>query len=303
MPSLDTALTRLIAASDAAAVDPFHRVAFPDALDPSRLVMPEALISLYHHPIWGELSDAQRWALSLMETVNFFSINIHGERHLVAGLAQHLYRGRSPWDGQAASRYLQRFIHEENAHTYMLAEYCHRYHGRVLPDTGLSAGGEPLSRVGEELLFFGRTFVLEVFLSHLNARAMGDDSLDPTTRAVHRAHHGDEARHIAFDRAALAAISEALAESDAGGEREAIGARLGTYARLSLRRLYNPALYRKVGIAGGVDLIDQVRALPARRAIEARWLRPAASYLDRLGVDLGLDDAQDTPVEDAHERR
>ena len=54
------------------------------------------------------------------EAVNFFSLNIHGERMLVAGIAQRLYR-----TGHAeTSRYLHHFLAEENRHMVLISLDC-----------------------------------------------------------------------------------------------------------------------------------------------------------------------------------
>lgn len=282
--SFDEVLRRLIESSDAAAEPPFQRVRFPETLDTQRLAMPEELLSLYHHPVYAGLDAQQRWRLSLLETINFFSINLHGERALVGGLEQRLYRCRAPWDGYEASRYLQRFIHEENSHTHMLAEYCHRYHGRVMPDMAMALDAQALSPAGEDLLFYGRTFVLEGFLSYLNLRVMRDETLEPTTRAVHHAHHGDESRHVAFDRAVLRAIVEQLREQGRDDECRRVADALDRYRQVALRRLYNASIYRAIGLQGGVQLASEARALPARHAIETRWMQTTTDFLARLGL-------------------
>jgi len=286
MSDLARRIDRLISASDAADFEPFARVAFAEQLDVERPVMPETLVSLYHHPIWADLSRDQKWQLGRLETVNFFSINIHGERALVAGLAERLYRSRHPWDGAQASRYLQRFIHEENSHSHMLAEYCLRYHGRVMPDNALRFDHTELSPAVADLQFFGRTLVLEGFLDFVNNQAIRDERLDPTTRAVHQAHHGDESRHIAFDRAVMTAIVEHLI---AQGEAPALGvvaAQLAQYLQLSMKRLCSASLYRAVGLDNGFELARQVRSLPQRLELERRWMAPTCQFLARLGLDL-----------------
>src|SRR3954468_8345926 len=70
---------------------PFTRVTYPEQLDRARLQMPEQLLSLRHHSLYATLSDEQKWTLSLLETINFFSVNIHGERALVRDLVERLY--------------------------------------------------------------------------------------------------------------------------------------------------------------------------------------------------------------------
>lgn len=287
MRDYDSHLARLIAASDSTGHDPFRRVEFPEALDGTRLLMPAPLLSLYHHPVYDTLDAQQRWQLSLLETVNFFSINIHGERALVTGLEQRLYRSRTPWDNFETSRYLQRFIHEENSHTHMLAEFCHRYHGGILPDASLALDGSALSPLAQDLQFFGRTFVLEGFLGYLNLRVMRDDSLEPTARAVHHAHHSDESRHIAFDRAVLKLIVDMLIDQGGEDEIRIVAGQLDQYRQVAQRRLYNASIYRRIGLSNGVQLGHEARQARERQAIEAHWMESTMQFLDKLGLSAG----------------
>jgi hypothetical protein len=286
MNALADRIEHLIAASDAAQFGTFSRVCFADQLDADRCIMPEHLLSLYHHPVYSSLSSGQKWQLGLLETVNFFSINIHGERNLVAGLAERLYRGKTPWDSHQASRYLQRFIHEENSHSHMLAEYCHRYHGRVMPDNAMKLDHSALSPIAEDLLFFGRTMVLEGFLDYVNTQAIRDPELDPTTQAVHRAHHSDESRHITFDRAVIAAIVEHLRDADEIQALQTVSAQLNRYLQVSMRRLCSAGIYRSIGLSNGFELCQQVRALPERLVLEERWMASTCGFLQRLGLNM-----------------
>jgi hypothetical protein len=286
MNTLASHIERLIAASDAAEFGTFSRVCFAAQLDADRRIMPEHLLSLYHHPVYSSLSREQKWQLGLLETVNFFSINIHGERSLVAGLADRLYRGKTPWDSHEASRYLQRFIHEENSHSHMLAEYCQRYYGRVMPDNAMKLDRSTLTPIAEDLLFFGRTLVLEGFLDYVNTQAIRDPELDPTTQAVHRAHHGDESRHITFDRAVLSAIVEHVRDAGEAEALQTVSAQLGRYLQVSMRRLYSAGIYRSIGLSNGFELCQQVRALPQRLALEQRWMASTCGFLKRLGLNI-----------------
>jgi hypothetical protein len=260
------------------------RVSYPDALDPDRLQFPEPLLSLYHHPVYRTLSDEQRWRLSLLETVNFFSINIHGERSLVRDLVLRCHRSSALGNSPVVHEYLQHFIHEENAHTFMLAGYCYRYGEGVLKDPGLALPEAPRSPAGEELLCFGRTWMLESFLDHLNREAMRDDALDPTARQIHRVHHLDEARHMAFDKAVLRACVDQLKAEGRQEEMQAIAAQLTGYGQHALRRLSNAAIYRAIGLPQPMQLVWDLEASPERRAVEETWISGGTAFLTSLGL-------------------
>jgi len=242
-------------------------------------VMPLRLLSLADHPALTDLDNAGRWQLGLLETVNFFSLNIHGEQALVADLAERLYRQRGPGETPRLSRYLQHFIHEENSHTFMLAEFCTRYYGRVMPELMLPFDNPPLSRPGRDLLFFGRVFVLETFLDFFNRAAMRDDTIDPTARAVHRSHHLDESVHIAFDRAILAALCRHLAGRPEAGDIGTVALLLRKYAEYAFSRLVNPRVYRELGLRDPLRIAREVQA-------SALWVERKTGLMDAQEATL-----------------
>ncbi|KDB06347.1 P-aminobenzoate N-oxygenase AurF [Burkholderia sp. lig30] len=261
---------------------PFTRVTYQAELDRSRPQFPEELLSLYHHPIYASLSAEQKWTLGLLETVNFFSINIHGERKLVQGLEERLYvpsRFGGSWD---IGNYLQHFIHEENAHTHMLAGYCYRYGDGVMKDYAIQVEEPRLSDVGTELLFFGRVFVLEMFLDYLNTGAMRDERLDVTVRQIHRFHHDEEARHMAFDREVIEFCVKRLEAAGLRDEMKLIAKLLDDYGRVAVKSLYSPVVYKKIGIKNPTAVAQEAQTIPRRIEIENAWRANARAFLDKM---------------------
>lgn len=266
---------------------PFTRVAYQPTLDRNRPQFPEELLSLYHHPVYATLSAGQKWKLGLLETINFFSVNIHGERKLVQGLEERLYvpsRFGGAWD---IGNYLQHFIHEENAHTHMLAGYCYRYGDGVMKDYAVQIEAPTLSDIGMELLFFGRVFVLETFLDYLNTTAMRDERLDVTVRQIHRFHHDEEARHMAFDREVIEFCVTQMQAAGLHDEMELIAVLLNTYGRVAMKSLYSPVVYRKVGIAHPTTVADEAQVIAPRIEIENAWRASARAFLDKVGLSVG----------------
>ncbi|MEI9949024.1 MAG: diiron oxygenase [Pseudomonadota bacterium] len=264
---------------------PFTRVTYPEQLDRACLQIPEQLLSLRHHALYSTLSDEQKWTLSLHEAINFFSVNIHGERALVRDLVARLYARTPLGDPRMVGEYLQHFIHEENSHTFMLAQYCNRYGDGVGKDFALSVSQDAeLSPEGHELLSFGRTFVLESFLDFMNQAVMTDDTLDGTARQIHRFHHIDEARHMAFDRAVVETMAQRMLAEGKEQEVRQIGAQLVAYGELSFSRMSNPLVYRRLGLANPTQLSWEVAALPERQALGRKWLAAARLFLGRVGI-------------------
>lgn len=282
--AIDAVAQRLLLVSEQHASPTFARIAFPEALDSSKPVFPVELISLYGLPQFDALPAETQWQLGLLETVNFFSLNIHGEQALVASMTDRLYRQRSGTESTAVSRYLQHFIHEENAHTYMLAEFCQRYHGRVMPEIVYRFDAPKLSRDGEDLLFFTRVYVLETLLDFVNRRAMNDETLELTARAVHRSHHLDETRHLAFGRAIIVRLAEALRRDGRQGEIEQIVLLVQRYRSYSFSRLSNPWVYRALSLPDPQGLARAAEASAHRLVLQQRLWAPALAFLGKAGL-------------------
>jgi hypothetical protein len=283
---LDGAAALLAKASfDKGVSEALGRMVYPATLDSSRLQFPEPLVSLFHHPVYETLSDEQKWRLGLLETINFFSLNIHGERALVRDLVGRLYKKTPLGGSRAVNEYLQHFIHEENAHTFMLAGYCHRFGEGVMQDLSVTVDSPALSPVGDELLAFGRTLILESFLDYLNCAAMRDDGLDPTVRDVHRFHHIDEARHMSFDKEVVKWCVGVLQAEGKEDELKAITSSLLAYGSYAFRRLASASVYKAIGIAEATEVVWEVAAEPRRLAISQDWLSSGRRFLQKVGLN------------------
>ena len=95
------------------------------------------LISLHGTRHWDALDEQGRRVLSFFELVNFFSINIHGERMLIEGLAKRLYRKHA----ETVTPYLHHFLDEENKHMFYFGRFCNQYAGKVYAEGLLRTGG------------------------------------------------------------------------------------------------------------------------------------------------------------------
>jgi hypothetical protein len=264
--------------------EPFTRIEYQEVLDKNMFQFPEELMSIYYHPIYKELTYEQKWNLSLKETVNFFSINIHGERQLVKGLEERLYIQSRIGESWKVGDYLQHFIHEENAHTHMLAGYCFRYGDGVMKDYTTSVQDPILCSISQELLFFGRVFVFESFLDYLNSIAMRDTSIDTTARQIHRLHHIEEARHIAFDRAVIRYCVNVLKNQKLYDELKIIAKLLDDYASVAVKSLYSPKIYKNINIENPTSLPHETQEVPERIKIEKKWMFKAKEFLTEVGL-------------------
>jgi len=273
---------KLIRGSDKRKFYPFNRVNYQERLNHDRWQFPETLVSLYYHPIYGELSDETKWNLALQEGLQFFSFNIHGEQALVAEMEPRLYRDKRAGEDPVSSEYLQRFIHEENAHTFMLAGYCNRYGKGVNRNRNLAVQTPKLSPEGQDALFYGRILTLEIYLGHVNKIAFDYPNLDKTAQDIHRFHHSDEARHKAWDKAMLQENVNRLRAAGAYEELSKIRVLLDSYIAYICTASLDPRPYRAVGLKDLVRLRSEVSVLPERRELETQWTAQVANFFGKI---------------------
>ena len=246
-PRLERATLKLTALSVTAYANPYSRFRWTSSASSDRLAMSEELLPLAGLPIFRELSDEQRWRLALLEAVNFFSLNIGGERELMTGLAQRLYQSRPAF----ISRYLQHFLHEENAHTVVFARFCLDYGGLIFADRQLRFPREFLPGE-EEFLFFARVLVFEEIAHFYNRRIAADQSVWSLARDINRYHAEDETRHIAFGRLLVDEMWERFSPAWNPDEQRRIGHYLTRYIATVLQSYVNPEVYRAIGLPAGI---------------------------------------------------
>ena len=283
-PSYQLMARKLITGSEKKKYDPFNRVDYQETLNGDRWQFPEKLLSLYNSPIYDELSDEQKWRLSLLEAINFFSVNIHGEQALVSAMEPRLYRDKRVGEDPVSSQYMQRFIHEENSHTYMLAEYCLRYHGSVFPDRSFAVEHPKFSPEVDDLLYYGRIYILESYLGFINQKCMKDPDLDTSAQQIHTHHFMDEVRHKAWDKAMIEENLRRAKDKKLGAELEAVKKLLETYQVYIYQSSCNPAVYRALGLEHCLDLRAKVIDCEKRQAVFKPWSDGLASYYGEIGL-------------------
>lgn len=243
MTTLQQLTDRLCRISREHFIDPFSRLEWPESLGRDQWFMSPELISLYGTEEFEALDEPRRMELSFFELINFFSINIHGERMLIEGLAKRLYRRHT----DAVSPYLHHFLDEENKHMFYFGQFCNRYAGKVYPEKKLTvdrdyADGE------EEFLFFARVMLFEEMVDLYNRRMAKDERLVPLSREINWLHHFEEARHLAFGRRV---VEELQAEHESGWEpdvRARIAEELVQFLEATWKEYFNPEVYRDAGM-------------------------------------------------------
>jgi len=262
MATLSELTTRLCRISQEHFIDPFSRLEWPESLDRDQWFMSPELISLHGTRQFDALDEEQRRNLSFFELINFFSINIHGERMLIEGLAKRLYRKNT----EIVSPYLHHFLDEENKHMFYFGRFCNQYAGKVYEEKKFSiereyADGE------EEFLFFARVMLFEELVDVYNRRMAKDQQLVPIVREINWLHHFEEARHLVFGRRIVEELFEAHASGWASEVRDRIRDELSHFLDGTWKEFFNPEVYKDAGLP---DAYGLRRDLLADESVEAR---------------------------------
>jgi hypothetical protein len=239
------------------------------------------LLSLYSTPAWQEMDERTRKRLAFQEAANFYSLNIHGEKSLMAGLAERLYRK----DLLEVSDYLHHFLDEENKHSIYFGGFCNRY-ARVYRSRQLALGERPWPRDVEDFLFFAKTMVFEEIVDRYNWLQGRDERVHPVARFINSNHHFEESRHLIFGRRFVAALWEACAPAWEPDLVDDVRDYLAQFFVTSWREYYNPDVYADVGLDSPWDLAEQAWSAPAQRTHRREVSTKCVTFLTSTGVLL-----------------
>ncbi len=252
---------------------------WPERLGAGDWVMSPELTSLYGMPFYEHIQRDLLPRYLLLEAVNFFSLNIHGERHLMAGIARRLH-GKYP---PAINEYLHHFLAEENKHMAYFAEFCTRYAGFTYPDRGLVFPRE-FAPGEEDILFFGKALLFEELVDGYNARMAQDPRLCSVARQINDMHHRDESRHRAFGRRLLVQLFERHTRAWQEDTLTGVRAYLVAYLRETWKSFYNPEVYRALGFEDPIGMRDAVWRSPAARQHRQSISRGCIRFLCQHGI-------------------
>lgn len=273
-------MDRLTAKSIDDYYNPYRLFAWPDRLPEDIWWMSPELTTTHGTELAGTLSPEQLRTLSRYESINFYSLNVHGIRELLTEVVNRIHTAGF----EKPSEFFHHFIGEENEHMWFFAEFCLRYGGKIYrqPAGGAEAVGH--SAKTESLLVFARILIFEELVDHFNSTMATDERLHETIRAINRIHHQDESRHIAFGRELVDLLYQDLKQTASEQELNDISTYLRRYLTHSFDSLYHPQVYRDAGL----DKPHEVRRLlmesPARAEAERRTFRKTTRYLERTGL-------------------
>ncbi|MBV1855899.1 diiron oxygenase [Catellatospora tritici] len=284
MSGLATALAQVSQTADrlsrlsvGAYQNPYTLVDWPSAVDPEQdwFSTPE-YVSLHGTPVWAELDDLARRRVAFHEAAGFYSLNIHGEKALIQGLAARLYRG----DLAGSAGYLHHFLDEENKHSVYFGGFCTRY-ARVYRSRQASFGSDRPRDV-DDFLFFAKTLIFEEIVDHYNRVQARDGRLHPLARFINDNHHREETRHLVFGRHLVTALWRAT-DWDQSTVAE-IRADLSRFVTATWREFYHPDVYADAGLDQPWELAEAAWSAPAQRTHRRRVSASCLRFLAAAGV-------------------
>lgn len=279
MTTLAELTDRLCQVSQKHFIDPFSRLEWPESLDRDQWFMSPELISLYGTEHFDSMKEEEQQLLSFFEIVNFFSINIHGERLLIEGLAKRLYRKHT----EIVSPYLHHFLDEENKHMFYFGRFCNQYAGKVYPEKKLKverdyADGE------EEFLFFARAMLFEEMVDFYNQRMAKDQQLVPISREINWLHHFEEARHLSFGRRLVEELHATHAGTWQPDVEQRIADELVQFLEATWKEFFNPEVYKDAGLPDAYALRREVLEDDTIAARRATFCTRCARTLLKIGL-------------------
>lgn len=259
--------------------NPYTALTWPDSVHPEEdwFFSPE-LTSLYgtEHDMGMDGPLVRRFAFQ--EAANFFSLNIHGEKALMEGLASRMYRS----DLVDISDYLHHFLDEENKHSVYFGGFCRRY-AKIYRSRHVPFAGDG-NRSVSDFLFFAKALLFEEHADQYNIVQAKDTRLHEVARFINRAHHADESRHLVFNRAIVKALWETHSPDWDDATRDDVRARIGQFFVTTWREYYNPDVYAECGLDDPWQMAEDAWAAPSQRAHRRQFSRKCLRFFESTGI-------------------
>lgn len=291
MTGLTETARKLSAASRRHYRNPYDVITWPESVDHEQWFTSPRLISLQPTEYWQSLDESAQKRLSFWEAINFYSLNIHGERWLMQGLAARLHKPGL----EEFAEYLHHFLDEENKHSIWFSTFCTRYGGKIYRDRSFAFDHE-YAPGEEDLLFFGRVVVFEEIVDQYNVEMGRDESLVEVCRRINAEHHADESRHLMFGRKLVQAMWQRFSPEWSEDVKSGVAAHFVNYLTSTWKSFYEPQIYVDSGVA---DLLDGISPYELSRAawsdVETRAFRVQQSQrVVDLFQDIGI--LQEAPL-------
>ncbi|GAB1334078.1 hypothetical protein ACE1SV_06680 [Streptomyces sp. E-15] len=259
--------------------NPYKLFEWPEELPRNMWWMSPELTTTYGTAAAERMTEEQLYALSRYESINFYSLNVHGIRELLIEVTRRIHTSGF----ETPSQFFHHFIGEENEHMWFFAEFCLRYGKKIYRQPAGASAEIPRSDV-ESLLVFTRILIFEELVDHFNSKMALDTRLHETIRAINRIHHQDESRHIAFGRELVSALFTEVRKNSTEQELADVAAYIRRYMKYSFESLFNPQVYRDAGVEKPQELRRELLQAPTRARFEQSVFRKTGKFLEKTGI-------------------
>ncbi|WIG95675.1 alpha/beta fold hydrolase [Myxococcus sp. SDU36] len=267
-------LERLVHLSNADTANPFRDLAWEKSLPEDQYWMSPELLSIHGTPWEQKLTPEQLRQLSKWECINFFSLNVTGIREL---LMEMISRMHTPGYEQS-SEYLHHLVLEENEHMWYFSRFCIAYGGKIYRDRRIRYDTFPEPDI-KEFLAFATVLVFEEIVDIYNHQMAKDGRLPPFIREINRLHHSDETRHITYGRLNIERLHEGLRARYSVERLRDVEHALKRFMLTSMQKLYNPEMYKDVGLPEPLKLRNELLTHPERIAFNERILSKTTRFM------------------------
>ncbi|SHN47196.1 AurF N-oxygenase family protein [Cryptosporangium aurantiacum] len=268
---------RLLTASARHSFDPAVDVDWDAPLVDGAPAMPLHRVTLYGTPLWDELTEEQRIALSFHETASMLSIGLWFEIVLMQLLARYVQRMdiRRPH-----AQYALTEVGDETRHSVMFARTitklgCPDYR----PGRRLQRLGSLYGHLSSGPSLFASVLVVEETLDRLQREGMADETVQPLLRTVSRIHVVEEARHVSYARSEVARTVPKLSRSQLELHRLVTA----SVAAIVVDAYVRPRAYASIGL-DPERARAEARANPHHRETR-RWMAERITgFLSEVGL-------------------
>lgn len=253
--------------------NPYKEFEWEDSINEDQMWMSTHLLSIYNTPYMKQFSKEQLMRLSKWESVNFYSLNVHGIRELIIEVVKRIHT-----EGfELPSEFFHHFVGEENEHMWFFSKFCLKYGKKLYVDkkTKIEDSG---NKEFEDFLVFARILIFEEIVDYYNITMGGDDTLHPLIRKINKVHHLDESRHIAFGREIVKLLHNNLKETKSTEDLQHLEKYIKRYMLASIYSLYNPTVYQDAGIEDPYKMRNVLIDLPERKQIHRNILNRTTSF-------------------------
>jgi hypothetical protein len=259
--------------------NPYRMFEWPDRLPEDMWWMTPSLMTVHETEVAKELNTEQLQAISKYESINFYSLNVHGIRELLIEVIERIHTA----EFAEASEFFHHFIGEENEHMWFFAEFCLRYGRKIYRRPRGGAETIPPNNA-KSLLVFARILIFEELVDHFNSKMALDGELHDTIRQINRIHHQDESRHIAFGRELVGLLFDGFREQASDADLAQVSDYVKRYLVFSFESLFNPRVYRDAGLEDPLGVRHRALADPRRSEFEQQVFRKTLAFLARIGM-------------------